>query len=77
MACDGPAGASIAIAYDGQKFTVTDVGRQAVSVVFTTVNNSYTLTLQPGQSDSPRTTGIFSQPMQGYESCSATPLRNR
>jgi hypothetical protein len=77
QACDGPAGASVAITYDGQKFTVTDIGRQSVNVAFTTANNSYNLQLAPGQSDSPRTSGMFGQPMSGYQSCTATPIRYR
>lgn len=76
-ACDGPAGSSVAITYDGQKFTVTDVGRQSVNIVFTTANNTYNLQLAPGQSDSPGSSGMFGQPMSGYQACTATPVRYR
>lgn len=77
FACDGPAGRSVTVTYDGQKFTVTDMGRQAVNVEFTAYNNTYNLQLAPGQSDTPRTPGMLGQPMQGYQSCSATPVRYR
>ena len=76
-ACDGPAGASVTVTSDGEKFTVTNVGKLAVNVVFTAYDNTYTLTLQPGQSDTPRTSGTFTQPMRGYQSCSATAIRYR
>jgi hypothetical protein len=77
LSCGGTAGNSVAITYDGGKFTVTDIGRQSVNVVFTAYNSTYNLQLAPGQSDSPRTPGMFSQPMQGYQSCTATPIRSR
>ena len=76
-ACDGPAGKSVAVTSDGEKFTVTNVGREALNVVFSAYDNTYTLTLQPGQSDTPRTSGMFTQPMRGYQSCSATAIRYR
>lgn len=72
LSCGGPAGGSVAIAYDGQKFTVTDVGRQSVNVVFTAYNATYNLQLAPGQSASPRSSGMFGQSMSGYQSCFAT-----
>ena len=72
LACDGPAGRSVAVTYDGRKFTVTDMGRQTVNVTFTAYNISYNLQLAPGQSDTPRSPGMLGQPMQGYQSCSAT-----
>lgn len=77
QACDGPAGASVAITYDGQKFTVTDIGHRSVNVVFTAANNTYNLQLAPGQSNSPRTSGMFSQAMSGYQSCTATVVNYR
>ena len=77
LACGGPAGASVAISYDGHKFTVTDIGSQTVSVVFTAYNASYNLQLAPGQSASPSSSGLFSQPMSGYQSCVATPVTSR
>ena len=73
-ACDGFAGRDIAVTFDGQKYTVTDTGREWVQVVFSAFGTTYNLQLAPGQSDSPRTPGMFSQPMYGYQSCVATPL---
>src|SRR5579871_3551121 len=77
LACDGPAGQFVTVAYDGQKFTVSDIGRQAVNVEFTAYNTMYNLQLAPGQSDTPRALGMLGQPMQGYQSCSATAVRYR
>jgi hypothetical protein len=73
-ACDGWAGRDIAVTFDGQKYTVTNLGRAQVLVDFTAFGTTYNLQLAPGQSDSPRTPGMFSQPMYGYQSCVATPL---
>lgn len=72
--CDGTAGHEIAVSSDGQKFTVTNMGREWVSVAFTAFGSAYSLQLAPGQSDSPHSPGMFSQPMRGYEACVATPL---
>jgi hypothetical protein len=77
MSCGGPAGGSVAMTYDGHKFTVTDVGRQSVNVVFTAYNMTYNLQLTPGQSASPRSPGMFGQSMSGYQSCFATPAAYR
>lgn len=60
--------------FDGQKYTVTNLGRAQVQVAFTAFGMTYNLQLAPGQSDSPRTPGMFTQPMMGYQSCVATPL---
>jgi hypothetical protein len=73
-ACDGTAGRDVAITFDGQKYTVTDTGRQSVQVAFTAFGTTYNLQLAPGQSDTPRSPGMFSQPMAGYQSCVATPV---
>jgi len=73
-ACDGTAGRDIAVTTDGQKVTVTNTGRAWVQVAFTAFGTNYSLQLAPGQSDSPRTPGMFSQPMLGYQSCVATAL---
>lgn len=73
-ACDGSAGRDVAVAFDGQKYTVTDTGREWLSVAFTAYGATYNLQLGPGQSDTPRSPGVFSQPMYGYQSCIATPL---
>jgi hypothetical protein len=75
--CGGTAGRYIAMTFDGQKYTVTNVGRQTVSVAFTAYNTNYNLQLAPGQSASPRSPGMFSQPMSGYQSCVATPVTYR
>jgi hypothetical protein len=75
LACDGAAGRSVAVTFDGQKYTVSNVGRQWLQVTFTAGNNTYNLQLAPGQAASPRSPGTFGQFMSGYQSCSATPLR--
>jgi hypothetical protein len=74
LACDGWAGRDIAVTFDGQKYTVTNMGREWLQVAFAAFGNTYNLQLAPGQSDSPRTSGMFGQPMYGYQSCVATPL---
>ena len=73
-ACDGAAGRDVAVTTDGQKFTVTNTGRGWLQVAFTAFGTNYSLQLAPGQSDSPRSPGMFSQPMTGYQSCVATAL---
>lgn len=73
-ACDGSAGRDVAVAFDGQKYTVTDTGREWLQVAFTAYGATYNLQLAPGQSDTPRSPGMFSQPMYGYQSCVATPM---
>jgi hypothetical protein len=73
-ACDGTAGRDVAVTTDSQKVTVTNTGREWVQVAFTAFGTNYSLQLAPGQSDSPRSPGMFSQPMLGYQSCVATPL---
>jgi hypothetical protein len=73
-ACDGAAGRDVAITTDSQKVTVTNTGREWVQVAFAAFGTNYSLQLAPGQSDSPRSPGMFSQPMLGYQSCVATPL---
>jgi hypothetical protein len=73
-ACDGSAGRDVAVAFDGQKYTVTDTGREWLQVAFTAYGATYNLQLAPGQSDTPRSPGMFTQPMYGYQSCVATPL---
>jgi hypothetical protein len=75
--CGGTAGRYIAMTFDGQKYTITNVGRQTVTVAFTAFNTSYNLQLAPGQSASPRSPGMFGQYMTGYQSCVATPVRYR
>jgi hypothetical protein len=74
LACDGTAGRDVSIVFDGQKYTVTDTGREWVQVTFTAFGTNYDLQLAPGQSESPRTPGMFSRPMAGYQTCVATPL---
>ena len=62
------------ITFDGQRFTVTNTGREWVQVDFGAFGATYNLQLGPGQSDIPRSPGMFTQPMFGYQSCIATPL---
>jgi hypothetical protein len=75
--CDGTAGQSVAITFDGQKYTVSNMGRQTLNVVFTAYNATYNLQLAPGQSASPYSPGIFGRFMSGYQSCVATPVLYR
>jgi len=69
--CGGPAGNYVATSADGQKFTVTNVGRTPVHVTFTAWGATYELQLAPGQSGTPFGSGMFGRPMTGYESCYA------
>ena len=71
-ACDGGAGAAIAISTDGHAYTVTNTGRQAVQVVFGAWGKTYELDLAPGQSGTPATSGTSQLPMSGYQTCYAT-----
>ena len=73
-ACAGPAANAISIAFDGQKFTVTNTSRQWVQVDFGAYGATYNLQLGPGQSEIPRSPGMFTRPMYGYDSCVATPM---
>ncbi|HEY3639027.1 MAG TPA: hypothetical protein VGK90_12835 [Rhizomicrobium sp.] len=75
--CDGVAGRNVAVTFDGQKHTVSNVGRQWLQVTFTANNATYSLQLAPGQSASPRSPGTFGQYMSGYQSCAATPINYR
>jgi hypothetical protein len=75
--CGGQAGASVAISYDGGKYTVANIGRQWVDIVFTAGNETYSLRLAPGQADTPRSPGMLGQSMQGYQSCVATVVPTR
>lgn len=72
--CGGQAAHDVAVAFDGQKFTVTNTGREWVQVDFGAFGATYNLQLAPGQSEIPRSPGIFTRPMLGYESCVATPM---
>lgn len=72
-ACGGPAGNTIAITGDGTKYTVTNVGRQLVTVIFTAWGKTYQLVLAPGQSGTPISPGPFGQFMRGYQSCTTVP----
>ena len=73
-ACGGTAANDVSVAFDGQKFVVTNTGREWVQVDFGAYGATYNLQLAPGQSDIPRSPGVFTQPMYGYQSCTATPL---
>jgi hypothetical protein len=70
--CGGPAGNYVAISFDGQKYTVTDIGRRPVHVTFTAWSMTLDLQLAPGQSGSPYSAGVFRQSMSGYQSCYAS-----
>lgn len=72
--CGGIAGSSIAISYDGGKYTVSNIGRQWLDILFTAGNTTYSLRLAPGQAASPYSPGMLGQFMQGYQSCVATPV---
>jgi hypothetical protein len=76
-ACGGPAGQSVAITTGGNGYTVTNIGRARLQIVFTAWSQTYTLTLAPGQSGSPSTGGTFDLPMKGYQGCTAVPLPAR
>src|SRR5690348_14395224 len=73
-ACDGAASRDVVITFDGQRLTVTNTGREWVQVDFAAFGTTYNLQLAPGQSDTPRMQGLFNLPMNGYQSCVATPL---
>jgi hypothetical protein len=77
VSCDGTAGRSVAVTFDGQKYTVSNIERQWLQVVFTASNATYNLQLAPGQSASPRSSGAFGHYMSGYQSCAATPISYR
>lgn len=73
-ACGGTAAHDVAVSFDGQKYTVTNTGREWVQVDFGAFGSTYNLQLAPGQSEIPSSPGVFTHPMLGYESCVATPL---
>lgn len=75
--CGGTAGRNVSITYDGQKYTVSNVGRQWLQVTFAAWNETYNLQLAPGQSASPRAPGVLGHFMTGYQSCSARPIPSR
>jgi hypothetical protein len=62
---------SVAISTDGQKVTVTDIGRQPVDVSFQAWGTNYDLQLAPGQSGTPINQGINQRYMSGYQTCYA------
>jgi len=73
LCCTGPAAQFVAIAYDGNKYTVSNIGKQRVHVVFTAfMGQTYVLDLYPGQSATPATKGWLNVPMKGYQSCTAS-----
>ncbi len=73
-ACDGPNGGSVAIANDGSKYTVTNVGRVPLQVTFSAYGTTYSLQLAPGQSGTPITSGVHQQYMTGYQTCYAASI---
>lgn len=76
-ACGGPAGTAVAISSDGNKYTVTNMGRTMLAITFTAWNQTYVLSLAPGQSGTPASSGWLNLPMKGYQSCSAVALPAR
>jgi hypothetical protein len=75
--CDGPAGGAIALSTDGNKYTVTNMGKAQVTITFAAYGQSYTLSLAPGQSGTPTSSGLFNTPMKAYQSCIAIPIPAR
>jgi hypothetical protein len=76
-ACDGPAGAAVAISYNGSTYTVTNISKVPLQVTFNAFGSTFTLSLAPGQSGVPQGGGLFNLPMHGYQTCIAvvTPSR--
>jgi hypothetical protein len=75
--CDGPAGGAIALSTDGNRYTVTNMGKAQVTITFAAYGQSYTLSLAPGQSGTPTAGGLFNTPMKAYQSCIAIPVPAR
>jgi hypothetical protein len=76
-ACGGPVGNAIAITTDGAKYTVTNMARQPVTVIFTAWGQTFQLNLAPGQSGTPFGSGFLGQPMHGYQTCYAMTQQGR
>ena len=73
FACTGPAGQFVAISYDGNKYTVVNMGKRPVHVVFTAyIGQTYVLDLYPGQASTPASSGWLQLPMKGYQTCVAS-----
>jgi hypothetical protein len=75
--CGGPAAMSVAVSCDGAKCTVTDIGHAPLSVTFGAWGTTYSLSLSPGQSGTPASSGWLNIPMRGYQSCTATVIPSR
>jgi len=75
--CGGPGAMSVAISYDGGKYTVTNIGRTPLLITFVAWTTNYSLSLAPGQSGTPASSGLFNLPMRGYQSCTAMVVSTR
>jgi hypothetical protein len=76
-ACDGPAGAAVAISYNGSTYTVTNTSKAMLQVTFNAFGKTYALSLGPGQSGTPSSGGTWNLPMHGFESCTAVAVPMR
>lgn len=77
LGCDGPGGNTVDVSCDGAKCTATNSGRATLAITFAAWSQTYSLTLGPGQSGTPATSGWLNLPMRGYQSCTATVLPSR
>jgi hypothetical protein len=77
VACDGPAGAAVAISSNGSTYTVTNTAKVGLAVTFNAFGKTYSLNLGPGQSGTPSSGGLFNLPMHGYQSCTAVVVQAR
>jgi hypothetical protein len=75
--CDGPGGQTVAVSCDSMKCTATNTGRIPLALTFQAWGKTYALSLFPGQSGTPATSGWLNVPMKGYQSCTAVPLPSR
>jgi len=76
LACGGPAGDAIALSTDGNRYTVTNMGKIPVAITFASYGQTYSLTLAPGQVGTPTGGWLFNLPMKAYQTCTAIPLQN-
>jgi hypothetical protein len=77
LACDGPAGAAVAISYNGSTYSVTNTSKATLAITFNAWGKTYSLTLAPGQAGTPSSGGLFNLPMHGYQGCTAIALPAR
>ncbi|MGD0192114.1 MAG: hypothetical protein ABSD74_15350 [Rhizomicrobium sp.] len=76
-ACGGPAGAAVALSYNGSTYTVTNISKVPLQVTFAAFGTTYSMSLAPGQSGVPQGGGLFNLPMHGYQSCTAVVVPTR